>query len=160
MSIISFLSCDLLVPSCLHSTIRKLFDLQFNHTELDLPQVQLHSMWLSAFYLVSKSFSVAFVAGVMVTLRGTAAQPFNVITTFTLIGSAWLQLSELARPENGQKITLPPPCRHCCWGLIQPPFRPLAHYVGTADGWMDVLLTSFWKGGWNHKWEILVALIQ
>lgn len=80
------------------------------------------------FIFVSKSLYAASVAGAVVTLRGTSARPLNAITTFALIGHAWLQLPEFARPENGQKwLCCPPspPSPYCCWGLIQPPLGPL-----------------------------------
>lgn len=41
----------------------------------------------------------------------------------------------------------PPTPPHCCWGLIQPPFGPLGYDGGTADGWIDVLLTKLLERG-------------
>lgn len=83
-----------------HSTTLNCICHECNYTACDY----LRFIWFQSLLYA------ASVAGVVVTLRGTSARPLNAITTFTLIGSAWLRLPELARPENGQKwLCCPPP---------------------------------------------------
>lgn len=105
------------------------------------------------FIFVSTSLYAASVAGAAVTLRGNLRSTFK---RDNYLRPDWFRVIAAAGVCEARKwaeMTLlpPPPSPLLLLGSDPAPFGPLGYYAGAADGWIDVLLTRFWRGGWNHK---------